>query len=132
MTNFKINTEKENELNTIIKVYTYYGEHEFLDENGFPMLEVEEGIENVFNLTDAYAVSFSRGAKTNYYVKRGKHGRLYNPIGMYSEGNSKKQLKHAGKPEWNFSATNEKIFTYYINFLKTRNLSWLNNAEREV
>lgn len=131
MTNFKINSNKKDAPDVTVQVYTYWGEHEYLDEDGYPMLNIED-IEDVFNSTDAYAIKFIRGAKTNYYVKRGKHGRLYNPIGMYSEGNSKKQLKHAGKPEWNFNPTNEKIFNYYINFLKTKNAAWLNNAEREV
>jgi len=50
---------------------------------------------------------------------------------MYSEGMAKKQLRHAGRPEWEFKETNEQVFTKYIKFLKTKNTAWLNNAERE-
>ena len=47
---------------------------------------------------------------------------------MYSEGMAKKQLRHAGRPEWEFKETNEQVFTKYIKFLKTNNTAWLNNA----
>jgi hypothetical protein len=50
---------------------------------------------------------------------------------MYSEGTAKKQMRHAGKPEWEFKETNEVVFNKYINFLRTKNIAWLNNAERE-
>ncbi len=131
MTTFKINQTKQEDSKSKATVYTFWGSHDFEDEEGFPLVDVDDQ-EDLFSLVDAFAIKITKGNKTNFFVKRGKYGKLYNPIGMYSEGNSRKQMRHAGRPEWRFEPTNEKIFTYYTNFLKTKNLAWLNNAEREV
>jgi uncharacterized protein YigE (DUF2233 family) len=70
--------------------------------------------------------------KNQYYIKIGIYGKIYNPIGLYSEGKAKKFLSKIGKNEYNFDRVNEKVFNMYLNFLKTKNLAWLNNAEREL
>lgn len=130
MTNFKIHKERsvqrsaEEELqdqDTIF--YTIFGKHDWLDDEGFPRVNKEA--------PDAYAKSISGNTKTKFFVKRGRYGKLYNPIGLYSEGTANKQLRHAGKPEWEFREETEKVFDFYIRFLKTKNSAWLNNAERE-
>jgi len=131
MTTFKIDKKREDETMPNSQVYTFSGEHDLIDNNGYPILDLSYD-EDIFENPDAYAIKITKGEKTNYYVKRGKYGKLFNPIGMYSEGRKTQQMRHAGRPEWRFETTNEKIFTYYINFLKTKNLAWLNNAEREV
>ena len=53
-------------------------------------------------------------------------------MGMYSEGMASKRLGHAGKLEWRFVEIKERPFEFYKNFLKTRNLAYLTNAEREL
>jgi hypothetical protein len=131
MTTFKINREKEDDAAPSVAVYTFIGEQDRLDQQGFPILDLEYE-DDVFEEPDAYAIKLVKGRKTNYYVKRGKYGKLFNPIGMYSEGRKNQQMRHAGRPEWRFEPTSEKIFTYYINFLKSKNAAWLNNAEREI
>ena len=103
--------------------YTIFGKHDWLDDEGFPRINEET--------PDAYAKSISGNSETKFFVKRGRYGKLYNPIGLYSEGTANKQLRHAGKPEWEFKKETEKVFNFYINFLKTKNSAWLNNAERE-
>jgi hypothetical protein len=40
-------------------------------------------------------------------------------------------MRHAGRPEWEFKETTKQVFDKYINFLKTKNVAWLNNAERD-
>jgi hypothetical protein len=51
---------------------------------------------------------------------------------MYSEGQSNKFLAKAGKPEYSFKEVNEKTFSFYVNFLSTKNTAWLSNTEREL
>ena len=80
----------------------------------------------------AYAKIVRVNDKVIYYVKQNKYGSLYNPTGMYSEGNESKQLRHAGRPNWVFRDVNKKVFDYYLKFLETKNEAWLNNAEREL
>ena len=130
MSTFKIHGEKPvqksvkeelQEQETLL--YTIFGKHEWLDDEGFPRMNKETH--------DAHAKSIVGGSKTRFFIKRGRYGKLYNPIGMYSEGTEKKQLRHAGRPEWEFREETEKVFNFYIQFLKTKNSAWLSNAERE-
>ena len=80
----------------------------------------------------AYAKTVWANDKTIYYVKQNKYGGLYNPNGMYSEGNASKELRHAGRPNWVFISVGRKVFNYYLKFLETKNEAWLINAEREM
>jgi len=130
MSTFKIHKEKdvqksnEEELQSQdTLLYTIFGKHDWLDEEGFPRINQE--------VPDAYAKSIVGNSKTKFFVKRGRYGKLYNPIGLYSEGTANKQLRHAGRPEWEFRQETEEVFNFYIKFLKTKNSAWLHNAERE-
>ncbi len=131
MADFAIKKRDDKPSGEDVIVYTFSNNYDYEDDDGFPLLDTDES-QDIFKLPDAYAIKITRGAKTTYYVKRGKYGKLFNPIGMYSEGTEHRQMRHAGKPEWEFKSTNSKVFNYYINFLKTKNAAWLNNAEREV
>jgi hypothetical protein len=51
---------------------------------------------------------------------------------MYSEGNESRFLAKIGKNEWSFKSVNKDIFDKYVNFLRTKNIAWLNNAERDM
>ena len=133
MSQFKINPDQPDEPTMQIEAYTYTGEKDFTDTEDYPRVSTEGlTLFAVLGLTKAYALRTVRGTKTVYYVKRGRYGRLYNPIGLYSEGRASAQMRHAGRPEWQFTKCSEKVFTNYINFLRSRNPAWLNNAEREV
>ena len=132
---FKI-TEKEGEEKRVpsdsdTAVYTVSGSHDFIDEDGYPRLE-DLSDKKAEDRHEAHAKFSPDGGKIKFFAKIGKHGRLYNPIGMYSEGTSARNVKHAGRPEWVFRQVTKKVFDYYIQFLKTKNAAWLSNAEREV
>ena len=134
MSKFQIKDVDEKSLETYIKAYMFSGKQDFKDENGYPMKELDEDVQllEVLNNQDICAVEYCDGNSTKYFVKRGKHGHLFNPIGLYAEGTEYKQSRHQGKPLWKLSRAEKKVFEYYINFLKTKNPAWLNNAEREV
>jgi len=114
-----------------LSVYTFKGHEDFLGDEDFPMLDLDDA-EEAFVSADAHAIKTVVGIRTRYFVKRGKHGKLFNPIGLYSEGSQYKRERHAGKPAWEIRETTKKIFTYYIKFLRSKNVAWLHNAEREV
>tara|TARA_R110000796_G_scaffold1193_3_gene4665 strand:+ start:1807 stop:2187 length:381 start_codon:yes stop_codon:yes gene_type:complete len=122
----KINEDKIEERSRTVDVFTISGKQTEKDSEGFPMLDEDQEDHH-----DAHAKKITTGSRIKYYVKRGRYGKLYNPIGMYSEGTSKKQVRHAGRPEWEFKETNEDVFRKYINFLRTKNTAWLHNAERD-
>jgi hypothetical protein len=106
------------------ELYTLIGKHEFLDSDKNPRVKIES--DNVL------AKKVIADDSTRYYIKVGLYGKVYNPIGLYSEGTSNKFLARAGKKAWEFKEVNSKIFDMYVRFLKTKNLAWLNNAEREM
>lgn len=125
--------------------YTIMSNHDYLDAQGNPCItisssgkEIEKDIFTVAKENHkvyAYSTSYinpDNDTSYRFYLKRGKHGRLFNPVGLYSEGNSTKVLKHAGKPEWSFQSVPEDCFKLYLSFLRTKNEAYLSNAEREV
>jgi hypothetical protein len=126
---FQPNNAKTVSLNEEVKeetnhFFTIFGEHDFIDEDGYP--KTSEKSKHI------YAKKMKQNGKTNFFVKASKQGKLYNPIGMFSEGNHKRINKLTGSNEYNFKRVNLRIFELYISFLKSRNLAWLNNAEREM
>ena len=127
---FIINKDKDpEELERKETVYTMIGNQDYV-ENEYPCLELTST--EAEESPDAPAMSIEIGNRTKYYAKRGRHGKLFNPIGMYSEGMASKRLGHAGKLEWRFIEIKKRAFEFYRDFLKTRNLAYLNNAEREL
>jgi hypothetical protein len=121
---FKINKEHQEETNSYQR-YTLFGQHENLDTEGNPITFKEKN-------TYAYIKTNKTNNKQNYYIKIGLYGKIYNPIGLYSEGKANKFLSKVGKNEYNFGKVNQRVFDMYLNFLRTKNIAWLNNAEREL
>lgn len=118
---FKINNKTDDVLNYVY--YTALGDHESIDEDGNP---------RVNNKENCLAYIRENDKDKQYYIKVGTYGKIYNPIGLFSEGKSKKFLSKIGKNEYTFSKVNQKVFDLYVNFLRTKNIAWLNNAEREL
>ena len=103
--------------------YTLFGDHNGVDDNGNPTTD---------NLENALAYNKKTNKEESFYLKVGAYNRIFNPIGLFSEGKSNKFHSKTGKKEYDFTRVNKRVFDWYINFLRTKNLSWLNNAEREL
>jgi len=103
--------------------YTILGSHSAVDSENNPIAK---------NDKSALAYVKKINSDEQYYIKVGLYGKVFNPIGMYSEGRQNKFLSKIGKQEYNFTRVNKKVFSLYLNFLKTKNIAWLNNAEREL
>ena len=106
--------------------YTIIGNHDYLDDDSNPMLNDPDDGKLM-----AEKIIYSDG-RAAFYVKVGTYGKLFNPIGMFSEGRIKKYMAKFGKKEWTLKKVNPKVFSYYVSFLRTKNLAWFNNAEREM
>ena len=111
-------------------IYTITGKEDYLEDSKYPCVESDS--ETAQESPIAFAMKITIGKRTKYYAKRGKHGRLFNPVGMFSEGMASKRLGHAGRLEWRFTEVGEKVFEFYRNFLRTKNIAYLHNAEREL
>lgn len=107
-----------------VECFTVLGNQEYFDDKDRPRIDDED---------KALAKSVSiDGRPTRYYIKVGTYGKIYNPIGLYTEGHSEKFLAKIGRKQFEYKEVNQKIFDMYVNFLTTKNLAWLNNAEREM
>jgi hypothetical protein len=115
---------KETKSEKTYEFYTLIGKHKFLDNNKNPRLDTEND--------DTFAKKIIGTNSTKYYIKTGTYGKIYNPIGLFSEGTANKFMSKIGKKAWQFKEVNSKIFDMYVNFLKTKNTAWLTNAEREL
>lgn len=122
---FMFHQENSPPIQRTVNYYTVIGDHEFLDEDNRPRAKEENG--------SVVAKSVQTDNKPfRYYIKVGTYGKIYNPIGLYSEGKNSKFLSKIGRKQFEFKEVNQKIFDLYLNFLTTKNLAWLNNAEREL
>lgn len=111
--------------NKVYEYYTILGDHDFLDINNNPR-------SNTDNNKVLAKTSKLESGKQRCFLKRGDHGQIYNPIGLYSEGTANKFLTKIGRKTWEFKEVSPIVFEYYINFLRTKNTAWLRNAEREL
>lgn len=111
-------------------IYTVTGQQDYLENDRYPCVQMDA--ETAKESSSAFAMQITIGKRTKYYAKRGRHGRLYNPVGMFSEGMAAKRLGHAGRLEWRFIEIGERAFAFYRDFLRTKNIAYLHNAEREL
>ena len=114
---------------TDVLVYTFFGNHDYVDESGHPRLIAEQENDNLaFAKTKISATGLQK-----YYIKSEGSGRLFNPVGLFQEGTQDKYKRGAGNVRmWEFREVNKKAFTYYVKFLTTKNTAFLSNAEREI
>lgn len=115
-----INLDDSNNHTTPAKYYAVLGNHDYIDENNNPR-SLEEN-----------KSTLAKNVNNKLYIKIGPYGRIFNPMGMFSEGRDNKFAAKTGKNEYSFKQVNQKVFDMYLNFLSTKNLAWLNNAEREM
>ena len=65
-------------------------------------------------------------------IRTAVDGKLFNPMSIYGEEKSNDLLNNVCKSNDRFKTVNAKTFTWYMQFLKTKNMSYLYNAEREA
>lgn len=111
---------KEEDYSTIY--YTELGKEDRKDNEGNPITDSSD---------KALAKAVYR-KQLNYYIRVGNDGKIYNPHGLFSEGSHNNFLKRLGKPQWKMLKVPHKVFSMYLNFLRTKNTAWLNNAQREL
>lgn len=118
---FVVDQNKKHEAkDTDLKYYTSLGDGDYVDDDGN-----ERQIDQQDN-------TFAKYKDGNFFIKVGLDNRAYNPIGMFSEGQYNKILSKIGKKEFNFKKVNKRVFELYLSFLRTKNLAWLNNTNREL
>jgi hypothetical protein len=123
---FTLDSQKEtqNLSSQDVEYYTMLGDHDFIDDNQRPRAKKEK--------SGVVAKQITKNTNKKLYIKIGTYGKIFNPMGMFSEGKNEKFLAKIGRKEFEFKEVNQKVFDMYLNFLSSKNLAWLNNAEREM
>jgi hypothetical protein len=114
------------------------GSHDFLDNDGFPRLSED-------NHSNAVAkIIFSKKSKhfenlqkiyPRFYIKLDPNSKIFNPKKILSSIEEKDSLSFINsicKTNWEFKEVTSQIFQKYITFLKTKNISWLKDAQRDL
>jgi hypothetical protein len=116
---------EDKEINTLLEdeYFTVSGLEDYLDINNNPRVTSPED-----NKILAKKVT-REDSSTKYSIKIDSNGKIYNPVSMYVDKES--FLDKVCRGSEKFKEVNFKIFNMYIHFLRTKNLAWINNAERE-
>lgn len=109
----------------VISCFTIKGKEQFIDENGFPRTHFE-------NNANTHAKLVINGDSIRHLIKFSSTGRIFNPFGLYDETQRIRESRHAARPNWKWRQVSAAVFSFYIEFLKTRNTSFLVNAERGI
>ena len=115
-------------------VFTLVGKQDYFDEERYPIIEDLDQNGQFVEAEErdqAYALRRVGTDMTRYYLKfGGPGGRLFDPMSVDGDRYGRKLLPGLGEYRWR--EVNRKAFSYYINFLKTKNKAYLRNAEREA
>lgn len=101
--------------------YTILGKHDFVDGDGCTRANYDND--------HIYAKKIINPAGIpSYHIMIGSDGQLENPLqGVVVEHNKDKLDINQ-----QYLKCSERMFNHYVNFLKTKNLAWYNQARREV
>jgi|TARA_R110000765_G_scaffold379349_1_gene470354 hypothetical protein len=128
---FIIDPSRELPEERTVTVYTVIGKEDYIEEDsGLPCLSVE--LDDTKDNPYAHAMKVIGPSSCRFFVKQGAYGKLFNPLGFFSEGREAGVSRHRGRLEWELKEVKEKVFNFYVNFLRTKNLSYIRNAEREL
>jgi hypothetical protein len=108
------------------EAFTVSGKEDYIDKDNNPRCE-DPSSDKVF----AKKILRDDGS-VRYTIKLDNRGKLYNPISIYGETKISSFLDRVCRSQNKYRDVNLKTFEMYIRFLKTKNIAWFNNAEREM
>lgn len=124
-----------NNTDCVAKLYTLIGSESFIDDDGFPRLSTENHEVYAKAIKNKPGKKFNSDIQYRFYIKTDPNKNICNPIEIHSSIKNKKNtafLNKICKNEEIFTEVTPQIFDHYINFLKTKNIRWLDNAQREL
>ena len=108
----------------VAEFFTLSGMEDFLDEDDLPQTKTET--DSVF----AKRTKRKNGT-TKFTIRLSNNGKLYNPVSILGQEINHSFLNRVCRSNNKFAEVNQKVFNWYVKFLKTKNVAWLHNAERE-
>jgi len=118
--NQEVETNKKNEY------YCVVGSQEFLDESNNPRVKNEDD-------SRVLAKRIYRDDGTSRLsIKLSNTGKIQNPLSIFGIEKQTTFLDRVCRSQNKFKEVNMKVFNFYLSFLRTKNVAWLHNAEREM
>jgi hypothetical protein len=131
MNNFIFNQHTSNlkngSSNSDESFYGLIGTHDLLDDNGYPVLTNNSSPNKVL----AYSVKKVNG-DYKYMIRINHEKKLYNPLSIYGTDKSYNLLSNIARSNILYKEVNSTAFDLYLKFLASKNIAWLNKAEREI
>lgn len=115
----------DTDLNSLDEFYTMTGQQDYFDEDNNPRLKKD-------NEKTLAKKLFTDKDKPRYLVKINTDGKFHDPFNMHSKPKLQSNFLDRTCKESKFKAVTNKVFSMYIKFLQTKNVSWLYNANREA
>jgi hypothetical protein len=119
---FTTNSDKNETVET--EFFTSKDSADFIDEQGYPRSK-----------SDSNSVFAKKNIRKNgshkYSIRMGNNGKFFNPFSIYDKEHDNIFINKICRSSDKFKEVNIKVFGFYMEFLNTKNIAWLNNAERE-
>lgn len=106
--------------------YAILGQHDFIDSESNPRVKKADDARVL-----AQKIIRDDGS-IKYTIKFTRDNKMENPLSIYGAQKDTNFLDRVCRSNDRFKEVNPKVFGIYLNFLKTKNISWLHNAEREA
>lgn len=118
------------------KFYTKKGEESFIDDDENFRLSIDSPKVYAKAIRKRLSKNFAGNKNLAYafYIKADPSRNLYNPMDLHTiEPKLKKSfINKVCKTELGFTEVTESIFNKYLTFLRTGNIKWLQDAQREI
>ena len=116
--------------------YCLIGQEDFSDSEQLPRSKEDDSKVCAKRIQNKKSKHFEGGTiGYRYYIKISPELILFNPIKLNSSVKDKPKFHHINKickSEWIFKEVDFSIFNKYLNFLKTSDIKWLKDAERQL
>lgn len=116
------------------------GDHDLLDNDGNPVVK-DESSEHIFakaiygrRSRELRSVTGLNQVSYRYYILMNPDRIPYNPKKNFSvtDQNPLSFVESKCKDGWSFGEVPKSIFDKYLNFLRTQNIKWLKETQREL
>ena len=107
------------------KFYGIIQDYDFVDKENNPRIKIEKDSRVLAK------IKYKADGKEKFLIRIDNSKKLFNPSLPLSENKRDKLLEQYGADSSCFKEVSQRVFDYYVTFLRTANQSWIHNAERE-
>jgi hypothetical protein len=107
------------------KFYGIIQDYDFVDKENNPRINLEKDPRVLAK------IKYKADGKEKFLIRIDNSKKLFNPSLPLSENKRDKLLEQYGADSSCFKEVSQRVFDYYVTFLRTANQSWIHNAERE-